>query len=136
VDAAIDRLTDLGMLDDRAFARAWVDSRDRARPRGAAALRRELGLKDIDREIVAEVLAERGEAARAGWTGEENGGSSADEFAADRLLSKSRAMLLRVADLRVRRGRAYALLARNGFDPGVCREISSRFVAVDTDPDD
>jgi len=34
VDGAIERLLELGMLDDRAFAEAWIASRDRARPRG------------------------------------------------------------------------------------------------------
>ena len=38
VDGAIARLAELGMLDDEAFARAWVESRDRARPRGERAL--------------------------------------------------------------------------------------------------
>ena len=136
VDAAIARLMELGMLDDRAFARAWADSRDRARPRGAAVLRRELGLKGIDREVVTEVLAERSEAAAAQATGEEGGVASADEVAADRLLWKSRTTLLRVADPRARQQRAYALLARNGFDPEMCREVSARFVAAESVPED
>ena len=37
------------MLDDETFARAWVESRDRARPRGERAIRDELRLKGIDR---------------------------------------------------------------------------------------
>ena len=59
VEAAVARLTELGMLDDATFARTWVESRDRARPRSEAALRRELALKGIDRELAAEVLDER-----------------------------------------------------------------------------
>ena len=43
------RLTELGMLDDATFARAWVESRDRARPRGERAIRDELRRKGIDR---------------------------------------------------------------------------------------
>ena len=39
VDGAIERMLELGMLDDEAFARAWVESRDRARPRGERAIR-------------------------------------------------------------------------------------------------
>ena len=39
VEGAIARLAELGMLDDAAFARAWMESRDRARPRGEIALR-------------------------------------------------------------------------------------------------
>src|ERR1035437_616576 len=133
-ERAIDRLLDLGMLDDRAFARAWVESRDRARPRGQVALRRELALKGIDRETVAAVLAERSETALSDES--ETGGVGADETAAQRLLTKNRAALLRVPDLRARRGRAYALLARNGFDPEVCREVSARSVADEADLDD
>ena len=50
IDGAIDRLTELGMLDDEAFARQWVESRDRARPRGERALRDELRRKGIERD--------------------------------------------------------------------------------------
>ncbi len=62
VDGAIARLLDLGVLDDEAFARAWVESRDRARPRGERAIRDELRLKGIDRTTMDLVLAERREA--------------------------------------------------------------------------
>jgi regulatory protein len=134
VEHAIERLLALGMLDDRAFAQAWVDSRDRARPRGQSALRRELALKGIDREMIVAVLAERSDAATA--EGSESGGIGADQAAAERLLHKNRAALLRVPELRARRGRAYALLARNGFDPEVCREVSARAVAQDAAFDD
>ena len=44
------------MLDDETFARAWVESRDRARPRGERALQNELRLKGIDRAVVDLVL--------------------------------------------------------------------------------
>ncbi len=59
IDVVIDRLLAFGYLDDASFARAWVESRDRARPRGESALRRELMLKGIDREVISEVLSER-----------------------------------------------------------------------------
>src|SRR5918993_5350028 len=55
VDGAIDRMTELGMLDDEAFARAWVESRDRARPRGERAIREELRTKGLDRGVVDDV---------------------------------------------------------------------------------
>ncbi len=143
VDGAIDRLVELGMLDDRAFAAAWVESRDRARPRGEGALRRELALKGIDRETVAAVLADRNEAAgdfqagaSAGATGGAMGRASADEAAAERLVRKSRSALLRVEDPGARRRRVYALLARSGFDPDICREVSGRFGASEAGPED
>ena len=128
VEAAIERLTDLGMLDDEAFARAWLGSRDRARPRGERAIRVELGRKGIDRASIDLVLgerrdqhAERGAAARDG----DEPVVSADRAAAERLLAKHARALGRVADPRQRRQRAYALLARNGFDPETCREVAA-----------
>jgi regulatory protein len=121
VDGAVTRLAELGILDDEAFARAWVESRDRARPRGERALRRELALKGVDREVSDEVLEDRREGA-----GE---GSDVDLEAARRLLARNARSLARVADPRERRQRAYALLARNGFDPDVCRQVSAESVA-------
>ena len=118
-DRAIARLADLGMLDDEAFARAWVESRDRARPRGERALRDELRLKGIDRAVVDQVLEDR-------RTTEETDAAPPDRSAAERLIEKHARTLDRIADPRRRRERAYALLARNGFDPEVCRDIAAR----------
>ena len=42
LDRAIDRLKEQGLVDDAAFASAWVDSRTRNSPRGARALVREM----------------------------------------------------------------------------------------------
>ena len=123
IDGAIERLTELGMLDDETFARAWVESRDRARPRGERAIREELRLKGIDRSTADLVLGERREAASAATDAEmaDAPRQSADRIAADRLVAKHARALGRIADPRQRRQRAYALLARNGFDPEVCR---------------
>lgn len=135
IDVVIDRLLAFGYLDDVAFARAWVESRDRARPRGESALRRELMLKGIDREVIGEVLAERadrsaaGAAAGDGSATAESRPDEADEIAARRLLERRTASLRRDPDPRKRRHKAYALLARNGFDPGVCARVAAAFVA-------
>lgn len=129
VEGAIARLTELGMLDDEAFGRAWVESRDRARPRGEIALRRELSLKGVERATVDALLEER----REGADRDAAGGGSADLAAAQRLLARSQRTLDRVADPRQRRQRAYALLARNGFDPEVCREASRTVADPSTD---
>ena len=43
--------------------------------------------------------------------------------------------LARVADPRQRRQRAYALLARNGFDPEVCRTVSAVFGGTEREPE-
>jgi len=130
VEGAIARLVDLGMLDDAAFARAWIESRDRARPRGEAALRRELRLKGVDPAITADVLEERGRE-REGLLGVAGAdATTADATAADRLLARNARPLARVADPRARRQRAYALLARNGFDPDTAADAVRRFMAA------
>jgi len=137
VDGAIARLVDLGMLDDRAFATAWVESRDRAHPRGERAIREELRLKGVDRGIIDTVLADRRTAASVlGQDEADRDVPSADRIAAERLLARHGRALARVADPRQRRQRAYALLARNGFDPETCREVAVTVVeaSVDDDP--
>jgi regulatory protein len=93
------------VLDDAAFARAWVESRDRARPRGERALRSELARKGIDRQLADDVLEERA-----------IDQPDADAAAARRVLERHAHALARVADPRARRQRTYALLARSGFD--------------------
>jgi regulatory protein len=141
VELAIARLVELGLLDDLAFAQAWVESRDRARPRGSQALRRELALKGIDRETVEGLLAGRRDAPEAADFGTDGEGmtvvaaepGSPDERAAAKLLLKSRVSLARVADPRRRRQRVYALLARNGFDPEICRDVSARWATTQSE---
>lgn len=130
VEEAVGGLLRMGYLDDEAFAQAWVASRDRARPRGERALRLELVRKGIDDAIIRAVLGGRGHDPDAplepGAAESESG--SADEAAAARLLERKRSTLLRAADARTARQKAYALLARNGFDPGVAARISERFM--------
>jgi regulatory protein len=122
IEGAIERMTELGMLDDATFARAWIESRDRARPRGERALSEELRVRGVDRTVIVEALDER--RSSASDDGEDTA-PSADEAAAERLLARHARALERVADPRARRQRAYALLARNGFDPSVCGSASA-----------
>jgi regulatory protein len=121
VEGAIARLVELGMLDDQAFARTWIESRDRARPRGERALRFELARKGIDRQTADDTIAER----VAEFP-------QADADAATRLLDRNARSLARIADPRARRQRAYALLARNGFDPEVAAG-ASRAIGPESD---
>ena len=124
VEGAIERMTELGMLDDDAFARAWVESRDRARPRGERAIREELRLKGVDRTLIDAVLTDRRDVAQAGVSDADDPAPTPDRVAAERLLARNARALARVLDPRQRRQRAYALLARHGFDPETCREVA------------
>jgi regulatory protein len=138
VEAAIARLLAIGLLDDEAFARHWVESRDRARPRGEIALKRELRLRGVDAQVIAAVIDER-RAADSDPFGAALDADDADqrpdpdETAAGRLLERRRRDLERVADPRKRRARAYALLARNGFGPEIASRLSAAFIAAAVD---
>ena len=129
VDTVVERLVEMGYLDDAEFARAWLESRDRARPRGAAALRRELGLKGIEREVIDAALGDRSELAEAA-------GGDADAAGASRLLERKGRALDREPDPRKRRGKAYALLARHGFDPDSIRAAIEAWEATLIQSDD
>ena len=142
VEAAAQRLLELGLLDDQAYARGWLESRDRGRPRGERVLRQELRLRGVPGDVASAALDDRRDAAtvmapgRAG--GDDDDAPSADEAAAIRLLERRSASLARVADPRGRRQRAYALLARNGFDPDVAGRVAARVSAgtIGASPDE
>ncbi len=68
IGEALTRLRRVGLLDDEAFARYWVENRFQFNPRGVMALRQELRQKGVEDRIIETVLAEYDEetaAARA-----------------------------------------------------------------------
>lgn len=56
-DEVADRFVEVGLIDDLAYARMWVESRMRGRGLGPASLRQELRRHRVPDEIVEEVLA-------------------------------------------------------------------------------
>jgi regulatory protein len=135
VDQVVTRFIEIGYLDDEAFARAWIESRDRARPRGGEALRRELSLKGVDRAVIDAVIEGRDALPAADPDPGTPPGPTPDEHAAARLLARKAAALSRETDPRRRRQRAYALLARNGFSPDVISAALGRETADQADED-
>ena len=120
IDGTVTRLGDLGIIDDEAFTAAWVESRDRARPRGERALRQELRLKGVEQGLIDDAMIQR--------RPEPGGEEDPDVPAAERLLARNAGQLGRVADPRARRQRAYALLVRNGFDSEIAGRMAHRLV--------
>jgi len=102
-DAALDRVTRAGLVDDRAFAEALIRQVKRSRPAGTRLLRQKLREKLVDPEVIDAVLAEQRD-------------PDADAEAAT-ALAQQRAAQLRRLDPTARRRRIYGLLARRGFDP-------------------
>ncbi len=56
--AVLERYSEVGMIDDQAFARAWVSSRHRGRGLARGALARELRQRGVDGSAIGEALTE------------------------------------------------------------------------------
>jgi regulatory protein len=102
-DAALERLVGLGLLDDAAFARNYVQSRA-ARGRGPARVTRDLVRMGVDRESIDQAVAQE-------WEGE----SGRDRGEMTVALVERRAAQLGELPRPVKRRRLLAFLARRGF---------------------
>jgi regulatory protein len=65
IEAALARLDRLDFVNDRAFAGFWIENREQFSPRGARALKNELRMKGVDREVVDELVDEEQDEQRA-----------------------------------------------------------------------
>jgi regulatory protein len=110
VDAALERLIDRGILDDRRFAEGFTRARV-ARGRGAARLIRDLLAHGVERgladSVVAQVLADEG----------------VDPAQAVREVAERRARQLGGLEPRTRRRRLTAYLLRRGFGGQEVRDL-------------
>lgn len=117
VDAALDRLSGQGALDDRRFAEHFVAVQG-ARGRGPVRLLRDLGRQGVDREA-----AER--AVRRAAVEEGLGGVDAI-----RAVARRRARQLEGLPAAVARRRLLAYLARRGYRGAPVREVVEALVAA------
>jgi regulatory protein len=104
----LDRFTDVGLVDDEAFAAAWVDSRHRGRGLARRALSAELRRKGVDQETAATALERI---------------STDDEADAARTLVRRRAATMQSLPLEVRTRRLVSMLARKGFGAGLAYRV-------------
>ena len=105
VSEVLDRLTEVGLVDDVEFARAWLAGRWGRRPSGWRRLQQELrgkGIADADMARAKELLTERG-------------GAPDEVESAAKLIAQARRRYARL-EPQVQRQRLYALLARRGYD--------------------
>ncbi len=65
IESIIAKLHEQEFLDDRVFARFWVEQRNRFRPIAPRALRYELRLKGVDDSVAEEIIDEMSDAASA-----------------------------------------------------------------------
>ncbi|NTV62940.1 MAG: regulatory protein RecX [Oscillochloris sp.] len=114
IEQAIERLCELGLLDDAAFSQSWLENRRTFRPRGSLALRDELRRKGVARDVIDAALANQ-------ETDEE---AAIEE--ADLALSLARAALRRYAAAPDRHNfqrRMGSYLQRRGFTSATIRPI-------------
>jgi regulatory protein len=74
IEQVVNRLAELELLDDAAFARYWVEQRETFKPRSPLALRQELQQKGLDRQVIEEALAELDATAAARRAAEQQAG--------------------------------------------------------------
>ena len=121
-EAVLDRFTEVGLIDDAAFARAWVSSRQAGRGLARRALSAELRAKGVDAEVAAEAVEAVDED---------------DERAAARRLVERRAGAMRRLDRATATRRLMGMLARKGYNGGlaaaVVREVLDEAGAADAD---
>src|ERR1700722_91639 len=111
----LDRLSDVGLVDDAGFAEQWVHSRRANAGKGKRALAAELHTKGVDSDVITSVLGGINPAAERG---------RAEQLVRTRLRREK----LSDDDARVSR-RLVAMLARRGFDQTVAYDVVSAELA-------
>jgi regulatory protein len=108
IDTVMQRLDDLGLINDQSFTEFWIESRERSHPKGAQALKNELRMKGVKRELVDELVNDE-----------------QDEEHALRAGRKKAALLVRQSemDFKTFRARLGPFLQRRGFSYEVCTRV-------------
>lgn len=108
IDTVMQRLDDLGLINDQSFTEFWIESRERSHPKGAQALKNELRMKGVKRELVDELVNDE-----------------QDEKHALRAGRKKAALLVRQSemDFKTFRARLGPFLQRRGFSYEVCTRV-------------
>ncbi len=117
-ERVLDRMGDVGLVDDAAFAEGWVAARQQRRHMSSRALRHELRQKGVHAEQVEEALAAV---------------EPEDEHAAALALVEKKLRSMSGLEPHVRRRRLAGALARKGFGSGVVMQVLAE---VDLDPED
>jgi len=104
----LDRFAEIGLIDDDAFARAWVSDRHRSKGLAPRALTQELRRKGIDDETVRAAVDEV---------------TDDDQESAARALVRRKMRSLGQVDEATATRRLAGLLARKGYSPGLCFRV-------------
>ena len=102
-DEVVERFTEVGLLDDAAYARMWVGSRTRTRGSARSVLRQELRRKGVPDDAIAGALADV---------------DDEQERARGRALIESRLAATARLEPEARLRRLTGVLVRRGYAPG------------------
>ncbi len=58
IDSVLERLDRLDLVNDHTFASFWIESRERFNPKGAQAIKNELRMKGVKRDVVDEIVSD------------------------------------------------------------------------------
>jgi regulatory protein len=116
----LDRFTDVGLIDDAAFASAWVESRHRSRGLAPRALAQELRRKGVDDEEAKAALEQIDED---------------DQRAAARALVDRKMRSMRGLEPQVATRRLAGMLARKGYGAGLAFSVVREALAEDDEVD-
>ena len=119
-EAVLDRYTEVGLIDDAAFARAWVSSRQSGRGLARRALSAELRAKGVEPEVAAEAV----EAV-----------DDDDERETARRLVDRKVGAMRRLDRATATRRLMGMLARRGYSGGLAAAVV-RAALDDADAED
>jgi regulatory protein len=107
-ETVLDRFTEVGLIDDAAFARAWVNSRQAGRGLARRALGAELRAKGVDAEVAAEAVDLI---------------DDDDERVAARRLVDRKVPAMRRLDRATATRRLMGMLARKGYNGGLAAAV-------------
>lgn len=116
--AVLDRFGEVGLIDDAAFADAWVTGRHAGRGLAGRALRQELRRKGIDEEVAAQAVQRL---------------DADTEAETARQMVDRRLRSLRGVPRDVRMRRLMGLLARKGYGPGLASRVIREALAGEAD---
>jgi regulatory protein len=120
VQRVLDRFTELRLVDDEAFAQAWVESRHNGRGLSRKALRFELRRKGVSDETIDLALDQI---------------DADDEREAALHLARSRATTLGRYDRATQQRRLQGLLSRRGYSPGLAAGVVREVLGERQDED-
>ncbi|MFB6888794.1 recombination regulator RecX [Kitasatospora sp. NPDC056327] len=107
-EEVLTRLEEVGLIDDAAFARAWVESRHSVRGLSRRALAQELRTKGVTGELAEQALAQL---------------DPDDETEAARALVERRLRTTRGLERQTRTRRLVGMLARRGYSEGLAFRV-------------